>query len=129
MSRLEVVLNRVLSVLFIETIALFLAASFLAINIESALVLFVFDFLFVSLAFQLAGTFTKKLGLLALSNVIGFFCNFVFNSFHIVGVEYFGEGFNVFFSISYPILNMVWMVSFWSLNLAILPKPHNIKRR
>lgn len=127
MSRLKIALNQALSILFLETIALFLIVSFRIINLESALVLFVFDFLFVSLAFQLAGTFTKKLGLLALSNIVGFFCNLVFHSFHIVGVEYFGDLFNGFFAISYPLLNMVWMVSFWSLSLAILPKPKNMK--
>ena len=68
-----------------------------------------------------------KLGLLAAGNALGLFCNFIFISFSIVGVEYFGQVFNVFYALSYPILNTLWMVTFWSLSLTALPKPANVK--
>jgi len=86
-----------------------------------------FNFLFVSLAFQLTGKLSVKFGLLALGNVVGLFCNSVFYSLNIVGVDYFGEVFRVFYVISYPLLNMMWIVTFWSLSLAILPNPQNMK--
>ena len=68
-----------------------------------------------------------KLGLLAAGNALGLFCNFIFISFSIVGVEYFGQVFNVFYALSYPILNTLWMVTFWSLSLTVLPKTANLK--
>ena len=129
MHRLEVEFNRVLSLFFLEIIALCSVASLLKINVESAVVLFIFDFLFVSLAFQLTKALSVKLGLLALGNVVGLFCNFVFYSLNVVGVEYFGEVFGFFYTISYPLLNMMWMVTFWSLSLAILPKTQNMKTK
>ena len=104
-----------------------MAISFLLINLETTILLLIFNSLFVSLVFQLNGTFTRKLGLLAAGNALGLFCNFIFISFSIVGVEYFGQVFNVFYALSYPILNTLWMVTFWSLSLTALPKPAKLK--
>jgi hypothetical protein len=125
--RLEVEFNRVLSFFFLEVLTLCSVTSFLLINAESAIVLFIFDFLFVSFVFQLTRKLSVKLGLLALGNVVGLFCNFVFYSLNVVGVKYLGEVFSVFYAISFPILNVSWMVTFWSLSLASLPKPTNGK--
>ena len=87
----------------------------------------IFDFLFISLTFQLTGGFIRKFGLLALGNVVGFFFNSVFYSFNVVGMAYFGNMFQVFYAIFYPLLNMLWIVTFWSLSLAALPKPQKPK--
>jgi len=129
MPRLDFELNRVLSILFIEIIALCTAASYRLINVESAIVLLILDFLFVTLAFQLSRTLPVKMGLLALGNLVGLFCNFIFYSLNIVGVAYFGEVFRVFYVLSYPLLNMMWMVTFWSLSLAVLPKPQKMEMK
>jgi hypothetical protein len=96
-------------------------------SVETTVLILIFDFLFVSLAFQLNGTIARKLGLLAAGNALGLFCNLIFVSFSIVGVEYFGQMFNVFYALSYPILNALWMVTFWSLSLTVLPKPTYLK--
>jgi hypothetical protein len=85
--------------------------------------LLVFDFLFLTLTFYLRGTLQQKLGLLAFGNLIGLLCNFLFYAIQIVGVAYFGGGFNVLYLLSYPVLNLLWIVSFWSFSLAALPKP------
>ena len=127
MHRLEVEFNRVLSVFFLGIIALCSAASYRLINYESAIVLLIFDFLFISLTFQLTRKLSVMLGLLALGNVLGLFCNFIFASVSILGVAYFGQVFNIFYALSYPILNTLWMVTFWSLSLTGLPKPANLK--
>jgi hypothetical protein len=124
---IQLQINRVISILFLELIFFSLTASLLLINVETTILLLIFNSLFVSLVFQLNGTFTRKLGLLAAGNALGLFCNFIFISFSIVGVEYFGQVFNVFYALSYPILNTLWMVTFWSLSLTALPKPANVK--
>lgn len=109
--------------LFLEAIALCLITSFRFINIESTATLLIFNLLFLSLTFQLNGALNRKLGILALGNIVGLFWNFVLYYFAIAGVTFFGELFNVFYAVFYPFLNFMWIVSFWSLSLTILPKP------
>ena len=113
--------SRLVLCLFLEAIALCLIASFRFINIESTATLLIFNLLFLSLTFQLNGTLNRKLGMLALGNVIGLFWNSVLHFFAIAGVTFFGEAFNVFYAVLYPLLNFMWIVSFWSLSLAFLP--------
>ena len=127
MHRLEVACKGIVTFLFCEIIVFCSVASYLLINIESSIVLFIFDFLFVSLAFQLTKTLPLKLGLLALGNAVGLFCNYLFHTFSVVGMEYLGEAFRVFYAISFPVLSVSWMVIFWSLSLTAIPKPANIK--
>jgi len=119
--------NRLVLVLFSEVIALCLIVSFRFVNIETVIILLIFNFLFISLIFQLNGTLNRKLGMLALGNIIGLFWNFIFHSFAVVGVGYFGEIFGAFYTIFYPLLNLMWIVSFWSLSLAALPNPQNMQ--
>jgi hypothetical protein len=118
--------NRLVLVLFLEVIALCLIVSFRFINIETVIMLLIFNFLFISLIFQLNGALNRKLGMLALGNIIGLFWNFIFNFLTAVGVAYFGEIFGAFYTIFYPLLNLMWIVSFWSLSLAALPNPRNM---
>jgi hypothetical protein len=103
------------------------SVSFVKINIETAIMLLIFNFLFVSFTFQLSGTRMQKLGLLAVGNVLGLLCNFLFISLSTASSEYFGTGSNVFYAIFYPIVNTLWIVMFWSLSLSTLPKPSNVK--
>ena len=115
--------SRLVLGLFLEAIALCLIVSFRFINIESTASLLIFNLLFVSLTFQLNGALNRKLFVLALGNVFGLFCNFVFYFFAIAGVAFFGEIFNLFYAVVYPLLNFMWIVSFWSMSLAFLPNP------
>jgi len=107
----------------LEAIALCLIASFRFINIEATATLLIFNLFFFSLTVHLNGTLNRKLGVLALGNIMGLFWNFVLYYFAIAGVTFFGEPFNVFYAVSYPFLNFMWIVSFWSLSLTVLPKP------
>src|SRR3989304_10143675 len=97
--------SRLVLVLFLETIGLCLIASFRLINVESTAMLLIFNLLFLSLAFQLNGPINRKIGMLALGNIIGLFWGYVLYFFSIAGVMFFGEGFNVFSAIFYPFLN------------------------
>ncbi len=115
--------SRLVLCLFLEAIALCLIASFRFINIEVTAILLIFNLFFFSLAIHLNGTLNRKLGVLALGNIIGLFWNFVLYYFAIAGVTFFGEPFNVFYAVFYPFLNFMWIVSFWSLSLTVLPKP------
>src|SRR3989304_5218987 len=102
---------------FLEVVALCLLFSFRFISVGSTIMLLVFNFLFVSLIFQLNGTMNRKFVLLALGNIIGLFWNFIFSLFSAAGIAYFGSVFSVFYSVVFPFLNLMWIVSFWSLSL------------
>jgi hypothetical protein len=119
--------NRLVLGLFLEAIALCLIICFRFINIASTATLLIFNLFFLSLIIHLNGTLNRKLGILALGNIMGLFWNFVLYYFAIAGVTFFGEPFNVFYTVSYPFLNFMWIVSFWSLSLAVLPKPKSMQ--
>lgn len=118
--------SRLVLGLFLEAIVLCLIVSFCFINIESTVTLLIFNLLFFSLTFQLNGALNRKLGMLALGNIIGLFWNFLLYFFAIAGVMFFGEIFNVFYAVFYPLLNFMWIVSFWSLSLSVLPNPKSM---
>lgn len=103
-------------------IALCLLLSLAFINPESASILIVFNLLFASLMFPLEGSFARKTCLLLIGNVVGLFWNYLFFLFAFLGVNLFGEGFNVLYLIFNPFANLVWIVSFWSISLTALAK-------
>lgn len=119
--------SRLVLGLFLEAIGLCLIICFRFINIASTATLLIFNLFFLSLIIHLNGTLNRKLGILALGNIMGLFWNFVLYYFAIAGVTFFGEPFNVFYTVSYPFLNFMWIVSFWSLSLAVLPKPKSMQ--
>lgn len=104
-----------------------LILSFYLVNSEAAITLMAFDFLFVSLVFPLDGSFVKKIGLLLIGNVIGLLWNSVFSSFSYVAACYFGGFLNVLYMILNPLLNLIWVVSFWSISLSVLASSKTVK--
>jgi hypothetical protein len=122
-------LNRVASLSFLEAIILCLIASFRLINLQSTVTLLIFNILFVSLIFQLNGSVLKKIFMLTAGNMIGLFCNLIFYYFSLAGYDYFGVAFNAFYTLIYPILNLMWIVPFWSLSLGFLPKQQEAIRQ
>jgi hypothetical protein len=108
--------------LFLEAIALCLILSFSVINIAATATLLIFNVLFLSLIIQLNITVDRKLGILAAGNISGLLWNIALHHFAIAGSTFFGETFNVFYAISYPFLNFMWVVFFWSLSARAKPK-------
>jgi hypothetical protein len=104
-------------------------ASFRFIEIESTIILLIFSFLFGSIIFQLNGTARRKIGLLAAGNLLGLFWNLVFYNFAVAGTLAFGKIFDAFYVIVFPFLNMLWIVSFWSLSMAYFSKTRIINGR
>jgi len=98
---------------------------FLFLSSESAVPLIVFNFLFVSLIFPLNGSLATKISLLLMGNVIGFFWNQLFSLFVYTVVYYIGGSFNVLHMLLNPIVNLLWMVSFWSMSLSVLVSSKN----
>jgi hypothetical protein len=98
-------------------------------NIQSTATLVIFNFLFVSLMFQLPGSINRKLCLLTLGNVIGLCWNFTFNMFDVAGTISFGENFNTLYMVFFPFLSSLWIISFWSLSLTVLHHDNSFVRK
>jgi len=94
---------------------------------ESAYMLIIFNFLYVSLTFPLNGKLTTKLLVLLMGNVVGLLWNNLFSLFASVAANYVGEVFNILYIILNPLLNLIWIVSFWSTSLAVVTNSKNTK--
>jgi hypothetical protein len=126
------ILNRVVTILLLETIILCLAASYFyvyktpsAAQIQSTVTLVIFDLIFSLLFFYLNGSLNLKLSLLAVGNFTGLCWNFIFNNLNIAGTAIYGETFNRVCLVFFPFLSSLWIVSFWSLSLTLV---HHDKR-
>ncbi len=92
------------------------------LNLQPTLTMIIFNVFFLSLFSLLNGSPATKAGMLAAGNVVGVLWNFFFQYLSAAGDTYFGFTFNAFFIIIYPVLNLMWIVPFWSLSLSFLPK-------
>jgi len=103
----------------------------LHIGIELTFQLLVFNFFYVFLTFPLNGKLTKKLYMLLIGNFICVSWNQLFILFAATAAEYFRSSFEVLFIILNPLLNLVWIVSFWSISLTLLgaSKDGNLRQR
>ena len=100
---------------------------FSPVSSASTLMLVIFNFLFVSLVFPLRGKLGKKMMLLLAGNMVGLLWNTIFSMFAYAAVHFIGEVFNVFYMILNPLLNLVWIVSFWSISLSFLVSSRDSK--
>lgn len=103
-------------------IAICLLSSAIFINMESTVMLAVFNALFVLLTFYLDGSGTCGICLLFLGNACGFCWNYLFFLFSRFGAYYMGEFFKILYALVNPFLNAMWTVFFWSISLTILPR-------
>ncbi len=116
-------LNGVVTILFVQAIVLCLIASYRLINSnQCTATLLIFNLFFISLFFQLNGSLNLKMGMLTAGNLLGLLWNLFFYYFSLAGHDIFKIPFNAFFTIIYPLLNLMWIVPFWSLSLSFLPK-------
>jgi hypothetical protein len=113
-------MNHLVFGFFAGAIASCILLSFPYVGNESIFMLLIFNFLFVSLIFPLDGTLTRKLSMLFAGNAIGLLWNYVFSLFVASVATYFGEFFNTLYIILNPFVNLIWIVSFWSISLTAL---------
>lgn len=106
--------------LFTGTILSCLPLYFSQFRMEGALTLVLFNFLFASLIFPLNGSLTRKVFMLFVGNVAGFVWNYLFCLFAFDAADNLTCVFNVFCIFLGPFINLVWIVSFWSMSLTAL---------
>ena len=120
-------MNHLIFGFFIGAIASYAILSSPHISNESAWMLTIFNFFFISLTFPLNGALTRKLCMLLIGDVIGLLWNYLFSLLAYTVVYHFGEFFNTLYIILSPFLNLVWIVSFWSISLTALANSKNRK--
>jgi hypothetical protein len=86
----------------------------------SIFMLIAFNFLFVSLTFPLNGSLASKVLLLSAGNAVGLLWVLLVSMFAHVLADYFGAAFNVLYLILGPFVNLMWIVTFYSLSLTVL---------
>lgn len=112
----------VASILTGGVVVLSLTACLCLVGVEPLGILLLFNFLFLSFMLGLKGRLRRKIGLLALGNAMGLVWNYLLAHMAQFGSRSFGQPFSVFFSIFFPFLNSVWVISFWSWSLSALPR-------
>ena len=108
------------SILCVGAVIVCVVESIRLANIQSTMALAIFNALFISLAFQLSGSLSRKLFLLALGNITGLCWNFLFAAFALAATDAFGKIFLAIYSVFFPFVSSVWIVSFWALSLNVL---------
>jgi hypothetical protein len=103
-------------------IILFIYFSLQHILNETALIsITIFNFLFVFLLLPLEGPLFQKVYLLVAGNIVGLVWHFIKSSFGAASVFYLGaDTFKIINVIFGPIIDLVWIVSVWSLSLSML---------
>jgi len=89
---------------------------------EYALIYFsIFNFLFIFLLFPLEGPLFRKIYLLVAGNIVGLVWYLIKSSFGAASVFYLGtDALKIFAVVIGPIIDLVWVVSVWSLSLSVL---------
>ena len=124
--------SRLMTLLFIELTPLCVLATYFLIDLQSTVVLLAFNALFISLLLQLKGNLPIKLGLLAAGNLIGMIWNYCFHQLIVYATDSLivsNTALSIFYTVAYPFLNCLWVVSFWSLSLAALLNYTNFTRK
>ena len=89
---------------------------------ETALIsIIIFNFLFIFLLFPLEGPLFQKVYLLVAGNIVGLAWHFIKSSLGAASVFYLGaDTFKIITVVIGPIIDLVWIVSVWSLSLSVL---------
>jgi len=89
---------------------------------ETAMVsIAIFNFLFIFLIFPLEGSLLRKVFLLFSGNLVGLAWYLIQSSFVAASAPYLeADASKVLYVIVYPVIDLVWIVSVWSLSLSVL---------
>jgi hypothetical protein len=89
----------------------------------SVIILLLFNGFFILILSQLYGNISIKASILIVGNLLGTALNILFYAFAQDIHTLFGLPTCVVLTVTYPILNFVWIVPFWSLSLSLFSNP------
>jgi hypothetical protein len=118
----DAVITSLTIILLLSLVAVSLLTCFRFVDVNSTILLAIFDLFFLALFFQLNGTSTLKVGLLATGTILGLVWNAIFHQLSLSAFVQFGVSANTVFTVIYPLLNLMWIVPFCSLSLSLLPR-------
>jgi hypothetical protein len=90
--------------------------------------LFTFNLLFLFILMPLKGSLARKVAILLLGNILSFIWGILFYLFAQQLIGQFGGVFNALYVILGPLLNVLWVVAFWSTSLTFLAETQNKER-
>jgi len=90
--------------------------------------LFTFNFLFLFIFMPLKCSLARKVAILLLGNILSFIWGMLFYLFAQQLIGQFGGVFNALYVILGPMLNVLWVVAFWSTSLTFLAEKENKER-
>ena len=90
---------------------------------ESAVMLAAFNLLYVFLIFPLRGRLVEKAFMLLAGNGIGFAWNTLLPVAASFMAGAMGDVFSTIYLILNPFLNLIWIVTYWSLSITVLSGP------
>ncbi|MEM3874983.1 MAG: hypothetical protein QXU45_07620 [Candidatus Bathyarchaeia archaeon] len=95
---------------------------------ETAQTLFTYNLLFLLILLPLKGSWTRKMAIHLLGNILSFIWSTLFYlSAHSIAGQVDGM-FNALYVILSPLLNVLWVVAFWSTSLTFLAEKEEGKR-
>lgn len=100
-------------------ILIILFRSFLILE-ETVQTLFTFNLLFLLILMPLKGSLKRKVAILLLGNILSFIWSTLFYSFVHLAIAYADGLLNSLYVILSPLLNVFWVVVFWSTSLTFL---------
>ena len=93
----------------------------LVLNEQALISIALFNFLFVFLLLPLEGPLFRKVPFLVAGNLIGFAWHYMKSALEPSSIFYLGaDTFKIITVIIGPIIDLVWIVSVWSLSLSVL---------
>lgn len=98
---------------------------FLQVSEATLQALIIFNVFFVCMLFPLNGSLKRKMVALIMGNTVCLVWNSIFSIFVGAVAAYALDSFNAVFVVLSPILNLLWVVSFWSLSLTFLANSKN----
>jgi hypothetical protein len=101
----------------------------LPLNLEVAQNLFTFNILFLLILMPLKGSLARKIAILLVGNVLSFLWSTLFCLLVCVTVGQMGGMLHLLYALLSPMLNVLWVVAFWSTSLTFLTGKENGKRR
>jgi hypothetical protein len=100
----------------------------LPITWENAQTLFTFNLLFLLILMPLKGSLARKIAILFLGNILSLIWSTLFYLFvHLIARQIDGI-FNASYVILSPLLNVLWVVAFWSTSLSFLAETEDQRR-
>ncbi len=97
----------------------------LQVSEETLQALIIFNVFFVCTLFPLNGLLKRKMFTLIMGNFVCLIWSSIFSMFVGAVASHALDGFNAVFVVLSPILNLLWIVSFWSLSLTFLVNSKN----